>query len=167
MILSPYGEQEGARHGVPLHHYPMGENLMKIHGWLSCTFIFAATALVGMLLLASVNFTAAGADGRPAANDKTIPEASPNLAPDERFKTDILVIVAHPDDETEVTGYLARAIFDEHKRVAVIFGTPGNGGGAGGHPLDGGARGDGRFRSATRVVPVRDRHSGTECVAVA
>ncbi len=49
--------------------------------------------------------------------------------PDERFKADILVIVAHPDDETEVTGYLARAIFDQHKRVAIIFGTRGNSGG--------------------------------------
>jgi LmbE family N-acetylglucosaminyl deacetylase len=51
------------------------------------------------------------------------------VPPDDRFKADILVIVAHPDDETEVTGYLARAIFDEHKRVAVIFGTRGDGGG--------------------------------------
>jgi len=51
------------------------------------------------------------------------------VPPDERFKADILVVVAHPDDETEVTGYLARAIFDEHKRVAVIFGTRGDGGG--------------------------------------
>jgi LmbE family N-acetylglucosaminyl deacetylase len=52
-----------------------------------------------------------------------------SIPPDERFKADILVIVAHPDDETEITGYLARAIFDEHKRVAVIFGTHGDGGG--------------------------------------
>jgi LmbE family N-acetylglucosaminyl deacetylase len=102
---------------------------MKSHSWLSRTFFLAATALVGMLLLASLNPTDAGAGGRPAANDKKIQEAPPNLAPDERFKADILVIVAHPDDETEVTGYLARAIFDEHKRVAAIFGTPGNGGG--------------------------------------
>ena len=58
-----------------------------------------------------------------------INEAPPNLPPDERFKADILVIVAHPDDETEITGYLARAIFDQHKRVAAMFGTPGNGGG--------------------------------------
>jgi LmbE family N-acetylglucosaminyl deacetylase len=49
--------------------------------------------------------------------------------PDDRFKADILLIVAHPDDETEVTGYLARAIFDQHKRVAIIFGTRGNSGG--------------------------------------
>ena len=58
-----------------------------------------------------------------------IPKAPPQLPPDERFKTDILVIVAHPDDETAVSGYLAKAIFDEHKRVSVIFGTRGNGGG--------------------------------------
>ncbi len=51
------------------------------------------------------------------------------IPPDERFKADILAVVAHPDDETEVSGYLARAIFDEHKRVAVIFGTHGDGGG--------------------------------------
>ncbi|HSM78177.1 MAG TPA: PIG-L family deacetylase, partial [Bryobacteraceae bacterium] len=50
-------------------------------------------------------------------------------APDDRYKADILLIVAHPDDETEIGGYLARAIYEEHKRVAVIFGTRGNGGG--------------------------------------
>jgi LmbE family N-acetylglucosaminyl deacetylase len=49
--------------------------------------------------------------------------------PDERFKTDILVVVAHPDDEGAVTPYLARAIYDEHKRVAVVFGTRGGSGG--------------------------------------
>ena len=55
--------------------------------------------------------------------------SSPNPQPDERFKTDLLVVVAHPDDETEIGAYLARAIFDEKKRVAVVFGTRGNGGG--------------------------------------
>jgi LmbE family N-acetylglucosaminyl deacetylase len=49
--------------------------------------------------------------------------------PDERFKTDILVVVAHPDDEAGVTPYLARAIYDEHKRVAVVYGTRGGSGG--------------------------------------
>jgi LmbE family N-acetylglucosaminyl deacetylase len=58
-----------------------------------------------------------------------IPKAPPDLPPDQRFKTDILLIVAHPDDETVVSAYLAKAIFDEHKRVSVIFGTRGNGGG--------------------------------------
>ncbi|HJQ24048.1 MAG TPA: PIG-L family deacetylase [Blastocatellia bacterium] len=56
-------------------------------------------------------------------------KAPPRIAPDERFKADILVIVAHPDDETMITGYLARAIYDQHKRVAVIYGTRGDGGG--------------------------------------
>jgi LmbE family N-acetylglucosaminyl deacetylase len=54
---------------------------------------------------------------------------SANPKPDERFKTDLLVVVAHPDDETEIGAYLARAIFDEKKRVAVVFGTRGNQGG--------------------------------------
>ncbi len=52
-----------------------------------------------------------------------------NPKPDERFKVDLLVVVAHPDDETEIGAYLARAIFDEKKRVAVVFGTRGNQGG--------------------------------------
>jgi LmbE family N-acetylglucosaminyl deacetylase len=56
-------------------------------------------------------------------------DAPPSPGPDSRYKADILVIVAHPDDETEITGYLARAIYDEHKRVAVLFGTRGNAGG--------------------------------------
>lgn len=49
------------------------------------------------------------------------------LAPDERYKADILVVVAHPDDEAAVTPYLARAI-DEGKRVAVVYGTRGGSG---------------------------------------
>jgi len=48
---------------------------------------------------------------------------------DDRFKADILVVVAHPDDEGAVTPYLARAIYDMHKRVAVVFGTHGGSGG--------------------------------------
>lgn len=50
-------------------------------------------------------------------------------APDERFKVDILVVVAHPDDEGGVTPYLAREIYDEHKRVGVVYGTRGGSGG--------------------------------------
>jgi LmbE family N-acetylglucosaminyl deacetylase len=53
------------------------------------------------------------------------PQALP-LA-DERYKTDILLVVAHPDDEGAATPYLARAL-DEHKRVAVVFGTRGSSG---------------------------------------
>src|ERR1700686_63237 len=46
---------------------------------------------------------------------------------DERYKADILLVVAHPDDEGAATPYLARAL-DEHKRVAVVFGTRGSSG---------------------------------------
>jgi LmbE family N-acetylglucosaminyl deacetylase len=47
--------------------------------------------------------------------------------PDERYKADILLVVAHPDDEGAVTPYLARAI-DEGKRVAVVYSTRGSSG---------------------------------------
>lgn len=49
-------------------------------------------------------------------------------APDARYKADILLVVAHPDDDTIVTTYLARAILDEHKSVAVVFCTRGDSG---------------------------------------
>lgn len=56
-------------------------------------------------------------------------EAGSSPVPDDRYKADILVVVAHPDDETLIAGYLVRAIYDQHKRVAVLFGTRGNSGG--------------------------------------
>jgi LmbE family N-acetylglucosaminyl deacetylase len=46
---------------------------------------------------------------------------------DGRYKVDILLVVAHPDDEGAATPYLARAL-DEGKRVAVVFGTRGSSG---------------------------------------
>ena len=49
-------------------------------------------------------------------------------SPDERYKADILLVVAHPDDDTLVTSYLARAIFDQHKRIAVVYCTRGDSG---------------------------------------
>ncbi len=52
----------------------------------------------------------------------------PIPAPDSRYKADILVIVAHPDDDTALSTYLAKAVLDEGKRAAVIFTTRGNAG---------------------------------------
>ena len=46
---------------------------------------------------------------------------------DARFRVDILLVVAHPDDEGAATPYLARAI-DDGKRVAVVYGTRGSSG---------------------------------------
>jgi LmbE family N-acetylglucosaminyl deacetylase len=56
-----------------------------------------------------------------AQEPKALPQA------DERYKADILVVVAHPDDEAAVTPYLARAL-DDHKRIAVVYGTRGSSG---------------------------------------
>src|SRR5260221_7086985 len=50
-------------------------------------------------------------------------EAKPLPSADERYKGGILLVVAHPDDEGGATPYLARAIYDEHKRVSVGFTT--------------------------------------------
>ncbi len=58
-----------------------------------------------------------------------LPEAPPSPLPDARYKADILVVVAHPDDESLIASYLARESFDQHKRIAVIFGTCGSAGG--------------------------------------
>src|SRR2546429_6883834 len=48
-------------------------------------------------------------------------------AADERYKVELLLVGAHPDDEGAATPYLARAL-DEHKRIAVVFGTRGSSG---------------------------------------
>jgi len=54
-------------------------------------------------------------------------EPKPLPLPDDRYKADILLVVAHPDDEGAATAYLARAI-DEKKRIAVVYGTRGSSG---------------------------------------
>jgi LmbE family N-acetylglucosaminyl deacetylase len=54
-------------------------------------------------------------------------DVKPLPVPDERFKLDLLLVVAHPDDEAAATAYLARAM-DEGKRVGVIYGTHGSSG---------------------------------------
>src|SRR6267378_4045509 len=71
-------------------------------------------ALFGLLMLAPQLSSG-------AQQTKTLPQA------DERFKVDILLVVAHPDDEGAATPYLARAL-DERKRVGVVFGTRGSSG---------------------------------------
>jgi len=54
-------------------------------------------------------------------------DAKPLRQADPRYKADILVVVAHPDDEAAATPYLARAL-DQGKRVAVAYGTRGSSG---------------------------------------
>jgi LmbE family N-acetylglucosaminyl deacetylase len=72
------------------------------------------TLILGFVLLSS-------AMGRAAQEPRAV------ALPDERYKADILLVVAHPDDEGAATPYLARAL-DEHKRVAVVVGTRGSSG---------------------------------------
>jgi LmbE family N-acetylglucosaminyl deacetylase len=77
--------------------------------------------------------TAIAASGRHAIRAQSTnpaPDAysANDRAPDPRLKADILVVVAHPDDETLASAYLAREIDDEHKRVAIVYGTHGDAG---------------------------------------
>src|ERR1700736_5311597 len=65
--------------------------------------------------------------GAATQESKPAKTATPLRAPDERYKVDILLVVAHPDDEGAATAYLARAM-DEGKRVAVVYGTRGSSG---------------------------------------
>jgi LmbE family N-acetylglucosaminyl deacetylase len=61
----------------------------------------------------------------PVAKSQQTPTNPP---PDARFKADILVIAPHPDDESTIAGYLAKAVLDEHRRVAVVVTTRGDAG---------------------------------------
>lgn len=55
--------------------------------------------------------------------------AQPYPDPDARFKSDILLVVAHPDDETAIGSFLAKMVFDENKKIAIVYTNRGNGGG--------------------------------------
>jgi LmbE family N-acetylglucosaminyl deacetylase len=54
--------------------------------------------------------------------------SQPPFPPDERFKADVLLVVAHPDDDTAVSAFLFRAL-EQKRRIAVVFGTRGDSGG--------------------------------------
>ena len=60
---------------------------------------------------------------------KAAPPPAPQTAPqaDQRMKADVLLIVAHPDDETGVSSYLAQ-LLDQGKRVAAVYLTHGEAG---------------------------------------
>ena len=80
-------------------------------------FILVLGGLVGARLV----------NAQDAAHSDKSAAAQPLKTADARYKTDILLVVAHPDDEGAATAYLARAI-DEGKRVAVVYGTRGSSG---------------------------------------
>src|SRR5215204_5039570 len=60
---------------------------------------------------------------------QTPPAEATAARPDTRMKLDALVVVAHPDDETAIASYLAKAVFDDGRRVGVVYITDGEGGG--------------------------------------
>ncbi|HEY1575538.1 MAG TPA: PIG-L family deacetylase [Terracidiphilus sp.] len=60
---------------------------------------------------------------------QTSSQAPDQLQPDPRYKADLLVVVAHEDDEVMIAGYLAKLAQDEHKRIAFVYVTDGDGGG--------------------------------------
>jgi len=62
-----------------------------------------------------------------AALAQTPTPTPPLLAPDDRLKVDLLLVVAHPDDETGAVSYLLQLI-DQHKKVAVVYTTHGEAG---------------------------------------
>jgi LmbE family N-acetylglucosaminyl deacetylase len=62
-----------------------------------------------------------------SALQKTLPQDAQTVpGPDDRYKADVLLVIAHPDDETNVSTYLWKAVLDEGKRVAVLITTRGN-----------------------------------------
>ena len=85
-----------------------------------------ALAAFGLLSTCLARSDSAHAAAKPAAALPDDPK--PLSLHDARYKADILVVVAHPDDEGAATAYLARAI-DDGKRVAVVYGTHGSSGG--------------------------------------
>ena len=80
-------------------------------------------------LLAAAGFAQTGLAVPNSQSDSAMQGVAPaSPLPDARYKADILVVVAHPDDETLISGYLAKAVLDQGKRVEVVFTTRGNAG---------------------------------------
>lgn len=73
-------------------------------------------------------------------------------SPDDRYKADLLLVVAHPDDDVVIGGYLARLSLDEHKRIAVVYCTNGDAGGNAVGSAAGLALGDERQIEARRAL---------------
>lgn len=70
---------------------------------------------VGLLVALNLALSGTSALGQPA-DPVVVP---PGL--DTRFKVDLLLVVAHPDDESAFAGYLARSVLDESRSAAVVY----------------------------------------------
>ncbi|MGB6191565.1 MAG: PIG-L family deacetylase, partial [Terracidiphilus sp.] len=78
-------------------------------------FLRPMLALLGLALLLPLAFAQS--------------EAPALLPPDARYKADLLVVLAHPDDDVLIGAYLAHLSLDQHKRIAIVYCTRGDGGG--------------------------------------
>lgn len=115
---------------------------------LSLTRAFRITLGAGLLvvLVSSAMLAQSTTDSKPDSYRAN------NRPPDPRYKADILLVVAHPDDEVMATAYLAREIYDDHKRVAVVYQTSGDEGNNDVGPEQAAALGDIRQIEGRRAV---------------
>lgn len=72
-------------------------------------------AALSLLLCGCLSLSAFAA---VASDSKVAPK---HARMDDRYKADILLVLAHCDDDSTIAGYLARATFDEHRRIAAVF----------------------------------------------
>src|SRR5215469_16479747 len=108
----------------------------------------------GRICVTAVILTATAPNGfaqDTKKQDVTVQGAKSLPVPDERYKLDILLVVAHPDDEAAATSYLARAM-DEGKRMGVAYGTRGSSGANDVGPEQAAALGDIREIEARRSL---------------
>lgn len=123
--------------------FPVSANESKSGGTISMGLALKV-GLIG--LVAGIGWL--GLEGGNVARAQDAAKSQPdaylwnNRPADPRFKADILLVVAHPDDEIMAAAYLAREIYDHHKTVAVVFQTPGDGGNNAVGPAQAAALGD-------------------------
>ncbi len=109
------------------------------------------TVAAKVLVLLGLIFTTAATSAPAQTPQAEDPYNRNNRKPDARFKTDILVVVAHPDDEIMAAAYVARVI-DEGKRVSIVWTTRGDGGTNSAGPEQSAAMGDIRVVEAMRAA---------------
>jgi LmbE family N-acetylglucosaminyl deacetylase len=81
--------------------------------------------LAALLLMLSLRASAQTDSPHAPVPQPPPPQTAPK--PDDRFKADLLLIVAHPDDESGVSGYLAQ-LLDQGKKVEAVYITHGEAG---------------------------------------
>ena len=81
--------------------------------------------VLALLLMLSLRAAAQGDTAQSPA--QAAPKVEQAGRADDRLKADVLLVVAHPDDESGVSGYLAQ-LLDQGKRIAAVYLTRGEAG---------------------------------------